>query len=247
MRERLSKIIDLTLIFTLMTLSGSTALLLRLVSFGYLLDFNRRYLIPFSSRLTMKVLGMRLDLPANPMNGGRYFITFNHNSYLDVFALTAMGFTRTHFLLSEKMLKLIPLTLSALGIGILYIPQKEHHRRRMKFFERLENRIIKDNVSIAGSSEGVHQHRHGIAPFNKGVYHMATICKMDIIPLFIYLPKESNPFDKYISIKKGTIRIEVMETVETTDWTLDNLEANKEKVRAMYVRRFNELHNTALE
>jgi 1-acyl-sn-glycerol-3-phosphate acyltransferase len=247
MRERLKKILNLTLVFSLMTISGSTALFLRIISLGYLLDFNRRYLIPFSSRMTMRAVGMHLDLPSNPMANGRYFITFNHNSYLDIFALTAMGFTRTHFLLSEKMLRLIPLTLSALGIGILYIPQKEDYARRMKFFERLEDRIMKTNVSVAGSSEGVHEHRHGIAPFNKGVYHMATVCKMNIIPLFIYVPKESNPFDKYTNVKGGTIRIEVMKTIDTTHWKLANLEANKEMVREMYVRRFNELHNTTVE
>ena len=197
--------------------------------------------------MTMKLIGVKLDLPVCTLNGGRYFITFNHNSYLDVFPLTALGFTRTHFLLSEKMLKLLPVTLSALGIGILYIPQKKHASRRLRFFQRLEKRIVENNVSIAGSSEGVHEHRHGIAPFNKGVYHMATVCKMDIIPLFIYLPEESNPLNTYKMTKKGTIRIEVMETVDTTNWRLEDLEANKERVRAMYVKRFNELHNSSIE
>ena len=244
MRDSIIRILELFLVFFLMTLSGLTAILLRLISLGYLLEFNRKHLIPFTSRLTMQAIGIKLDLPAlNPLANGRYFITFNHNSYLDGFALTAMGFTRTHILLSEKMLKLVPLTLTSLGIGVLYIPQKNSRKRRLRFFERLEKRIIKNNVSIAGSSEGVHKHRHDIAPFNKGVYHMATVCRMNIIPLFIYIPKESNPFDQYTRVRKGTIRIEVMETIDTSGWTLENLEANKEKVRDMYVKRFNELHN----
>jgi 1-acyl-sn-glycerol-3-phosphate acyltransferase len=234
-------------VFFLMTLSGLVACLLRIISFGYLVEFNRKYFVPFTSRLTMKAIGIKLDLPVlKPMASGRYFITFNHNSYLDGFALTALGLTRTHILLSEKMLKLVPLTLTSIGIGVLYIPQKEDHARRMKFFARLEDRILKNDVSIAGSSEGVHKHQHQIAPFNKGVYHMATVCKMNIIPLFIYIPEESNPFDKYTRVRNGTIRIEVMETIDTSAWKLENLEENKEKVRDMYVKRFNELHNGAV-
>jgi 1-acyl-sn-glycerol-3-phosphate acyltransferase len=245
MRDSLVRIYQLFIAFLLLTLSGVVALSLRIVSVGLLVEFNRKYLVPFSSKLTMWMVGITLDLPNHiPVTGSNYFITFNHNSYLDGFALTALGLTRTHFLLSEKMLKLIPLTFSSLGIGVLYIPQKKHHARRMRFFERLERRIMKNNVNVAGSSEGVHAHTHSIAPFNKGVYHMAMICKMKIIPLFIYVPMESNPFDKYKAVKKGTIRIEVMDTIETVGWTVETLEANKEKVRDMYVKRFNEVHNT---
>jgi 1-acyl-sn-glycerol-3-phosphate acyltransferase len=247
MRDSLIRIAQMTMVFTLLTLSGIVACSLWVVSFGYLVDFNRKYVVPLSSKLTMRLLGIKLELPGKlPMNDGNYFITFNHNSYLDGFALTALGMTRTHILLSEKMLKLIPLTFTSIGLGILYIPQKENHARRMKFFEKVEERVIKNNVNIAGSSEGVHSHKHNLAPFNKGVYHMAMICQMKIIPLFIYVPVESNPFDDYRRVRKGTIRIEVMETIDTAGWTLETLEANKEKVRDMYVKRFNEAHNTSI-
>ena len=73
---------------------------------------------------------------------------------------------------------------------------------------------------------------------------MATICRMKIIPLFISIPKESNPFDDYANVKKGTIRVEVMDTIDTSGWKLEDLNVNKEKVRDMYVKRFNKEHNT---
>lgn len=226
-----------------MTITGSVALLLRILSFGYLTDFNRRYFIPWSSRLTLALVGMRLVLPEKrALPKGNYFITFNHNSYLDIFALIALQYTHTHFLLSEKTLKILPLTLSALSIGILYIPEKKHKTRRLRFFERLEERINKEKVNIAGSSEGVHDHHHGIDKFNRGVYHMATICRLNIIPIFINVPKESNPFNKYKYFKRGTIQLEIMETVDTQDWKLEDLDVNKEKVRALYVKKFNAVH-----
>lgn len=243
MSTSLKNIVQIGIIFTTLTLTGSAALVLRIISFGYLTDFNRKYFMPWSSRLALTLVGMRLVLPEKKaLPEGNYFITFNHNSYLDIFALTALGYTHTNFLLSEKTLKIIPLTLSALSIGILYIPQKKHKARRIQFFKRLEEKINREKVSIAGSSEGVHEHHHGIDKFNRGVYHMATVCKLNIIPIFINVPKESNPFNKFKYFKRGTIQLEIMETVDTQNWKLEDLDANKEMVRALYIKKFNEVH-----
>ena len=247
MQNQIGNILKLVVLFTLLTISGSIGLILRLISFGYLLNFNRKYLVPFSSTLMLKVIGIQLELPKeNPIKNGQYFITFNHNSYLDIFALTALGYTDTVFLLSEKTLKIIPLTLSALSIGVFYIPEKHNHDRRIKFFKKLEGIVNSKKINIAGSSEGVHDHHHGIDKFNKGVYHMATVCKLNIIPLFIAIPEESNPLNKYKNFKKGTIKTELLETINTQNWTLKDLVTNKDGVREIYVKKFNETHKISI-
>lgn len=240
----LKNIYRLVIAFAAMTITGSVALSLRVISLGLLTNFNRRYFIAYSSRATLWLVGMKLDLPReNPMKGGNYFITFNHNSYLDIFALTALGYTNTVFLLSEKTLKIIPLTLSALSIGIMYIPQQHHAKRRLNFFIKLSEKIKKDKINVAGTSEGVHNHYHGIDKFNKGVYHLAKSCNLDIIPLFIDIPEASNPFNKYRYFERGTIRIEVLDSVSTVRWDLENLDMHVQQVREIYVKKFNEVYN----
>jgi hypothetical protein len=59
----------------------------------------------------------------------------------------------------------------------------------LAYFERIEKEIMAKKFNIAGSSEGVHEHKHHIDKFNKGVYHMATVCQLNIIPLFIWVPR----------------------------------------------------------
>jgi putative phosphoserine phosphatase / 1-acylglycerol-3-phosphate O-acyltransferase len=243
MSSSIKNIYQLVIIFTVMTITGSVALALRIISFGMLTNFNRKYTIAYSSKFTMWLVGIKLDLPKhNPLSKNYSFITFNHNSYLDIFALTALGYTDTVFLLSEKTLKIFPLTLSALSIGTKYIPQKKHPKRRLNFFIKIEKWIIENKINIAATSEGVHNHHHGIDKFNRGVYHMAKLCNLSIIPLFINVPKESNPFNKYTYFKRGTIKIEILDTVSINDWSIETLDVHVKKMREIYVKKFNETH-----
>jgi 1-acyl-sn-glycerol-3-phosphate acyltransferase len=249
MQTKIKTISKIAVAFVTLTFLGTVALLLRIISFGYLLNFNRKHFIPFTSKLILKIIEVDIELPKEIrfIDKGQYFITFNHNSALDIFALTALGHTNTIFLLSEKTLKIFPLTITALSIGILYIPQQHNIKRRLKFFKKLEKLAKSKKINIAGSSEGVHDHHHGIDKFNKGVYHFATVCKLNIIPYFITTPKKTNLLNGYLSdVNKGLIKIEKLETIDTQNWTLADLVKNKEAVRAVFVKKFNEEHNTEL-
>lgn len=250
MQTKIESISKIIVSFIVLTILGSIALILRIISFGYLLNFNRKYFIPFTSKLILKIIGVEIEFSEEILllDKGQYFITFNHNSTLDIFALTALGHTNTIFLLSEKTLKIIPLTIIALSIGILYIPQQHHVSRRLKFFKKIEKLAKNKKITIAGSSEGVHDHHHGIDQFNKGVYHFATVCKLNIIPYFITTPEVTGPLEGYYKdINKGKIKIEKLETIDTINWTLEDLEKNKEAVRTIFVKKFNEVHNTAIQ
>lgn len=249
MQTKIKTISRIAVAFVTLTFLGTIALLLRIISFGHLLNFNRKYFIPFTSKLILKIIEVDIELPTEIkiINKGQFFITFNHNSALDIFVLTALGHTNTIFLLSEKTLKIVPITIIALSIGVLYIPQQHHINRRLKFFKKLEKLAKSKKMNIAGSSEGVHDHHHGIDKFNKGVYHFTTACKLDIIPYFITTPKRNTFLNGYLSdVTTGLVKIEKLETIDTQNWTLDDLVKNKEAVRAIYVKKFNEVHNTEI-
>jgi 1-acyl-sn-glycerol-3-phosphate acyltransferase len=249
MQTKIKTISKIIVAFATLTFLGSVALLLRVISFGYLLNFNRKYFIPFTSKLILKIIEVEIQLPQQieVLEDGPYFITFNHNSALDIFALTALGHTNTLFLLSEKTLRILPLTLTALSIGVLYIPQQQNIKRRLQFFKKLEKLAKRKKINIAGSSEGVHVHHHGIDKFNKGVYHLATVCKLNIIPYFITNPKETGPLKGYYKdVNKTNIKIEKLETIDTQNWTIDDLVKNKEAVRTIFVKKFNGVHNTEI-
>ncbi|MFN8360304.1 MAG: 1-acyl-sn-glycerol-3-phosphate acyltransferase [Candidatus Kapaibacterium sp.] len=244
MRTKAVNTVLVILGFAIIMVVATVALVLRIVSFGLLTNFNRKYLIPFLANSILKMFGIHLENTVHlPHFHQPHFYTFNHSSFLDGFILMSLRLTDARILLSEVTLKYIPFTIAALSIGVLYIPTKENRSRRLKFFMELEQRIKREKFSMVGSSEGVHKHFHTIAGFNRGVYHTALVCGMPIVALFIYTPIESNPHCDFRPMKKGHVRIELLNIIPTASWTLENLDAHIEDVRRQYVARFNELHD----
>ncbi|MFM2227112.1 MAG: hypothetical protein RL664_455 [Bacteroidota bacterium] len=230
--------------FVLIVLFGTVGSVLRIVSFGLLTNFNRAVLIPTFCKLTLATMGIRVDNRVQlPKLDTPHFFTFNHNSYLDGFVLMSLGLKNMRILMSEKMLIFLPVALISFSIGLLYIPQKKNKERRMKCFYNVERRINEERVSIMGSSEGVHRYGERIAQFNRGVYHMALNCQMPVVPLFIYIPIESNPYANFRPFKRGTLVIETLGIIPTSDWNLENLDNHIDDVRKLYVKRFNEYYN----
>jgi 1-acyl-sn-glycerol-3-phosphate acyltransferase len=172
-------------------LSGSLGLFLVLISFGALRNFLSQYYFNHVSLFILRIMGFSANFPGQKHfpKGPVYYI-FNHNSNLDVFLLTGLGLKNVRYLLSEKTLKYFPLVFSAKALGSFYIPQQHHTKRRLKFLIRITKFLKrKRHLSMFGSAEGVHKHRHSIAAFNKGVFHMAIEAKLNIVPLYIHIPK----------------------------------------------------------
>ncbi len=230
----------------LMTTTGSVALILKWISFGASTKFGTKYIIAPSSRLILLLAGVQYKLPRRSVYPNRQVMyTFNHNSYLDVLILTAMGIPNTRFFLSETTFKFIHLTISAMAIGVHYIPMKSDPARRAKFFKEVEKDIMQSGHSVFVSSEGVHEFIHGIAPFNRGVYHMAMNCGMDIQLVYLDVPKKMNALNDY-KFNNGTVEAYLMEFISTKDWSLDVLDDKIDSIRERFLKEYslkNDLHS----
>jgi 1-acyl-sn-glycerol-3-phosphate acyltransferase len=226
-----------------MTISGSLSLILVLASFGYLRNFCVKYIIKYSSRFILSVMGFKGVYPdLNQLPKYPVLYTFNHNSYLDVFLLTGLGLTDVRIVLSENTLKFIPLVISAKASGTFFIPDTQKHERRINFFKRVTLFLKRRKLSVLASSEGVHEWSQGIDKFNKGVYHMAMEAELPIVGLYIHIPEENNLLRGNKMVSGGTIVLEVLGEFETASWKLENIRDHIEGVRAHYLKRFDELN-----
>ncbi len=238
MSEKIINVIKITIAFSIMTVSGILSLFFRILSFGLLLRFNRTVFIPNACKLILWFLGIQIDNRIKDnLNLNNYFITFNHNSYLDGFVLMSLGVANARVLISYKLVHYIPATLIVLGIGGLYVPMKKHPKWRLHFFKRLSTKLTKEGMGFMGSSEGVHVYTHEINPFNRGVYHTAMLCKLPVYALFIHTPRKSNPMATFKPFKRGTVLIDCVGVFETKDWNLDDLDLHIEIIRQQYISK----------
>ena len=125
------------------------------------------------------------------------------------------------------------------------IPQKKHPERRLKFFLRATEFLKKKNKSLIVSAEGVREYIHGIQPFNKGIFHMAMEAGLSIVPIYIHIPADINPY-KGNYAKAGHMHVELLDEVDTSQWELESIRDEIDKVRKMYVDKFNELNGTQI-
>tara|TARA_R110001592_G_scaffold68626_2_gene210377 strand:- start:75398 stop:76144 length:747 start_codon:yes stop_codon:yes gene_type:complete len=224
-------------------ISGTIGLSIVLLSFGYARNFLTQHYFNHVSIFILRLMGYRAHIPRREeFPRDPVFYTFNHNSNLDIFLLTALGLPNVRYLVSEKTLKYLPIIFSVKGVGGHYIPQQHHRKRRLSFFKRT-SRFLQNNshLSMFGSAEGVHPHRHAIAPFNRGVFHLAMAAKRNLVLLYIHMPGDIVT-TKLKNAKGGVLKLEILQTVDTSDWQLENLESHIENIRAVYVNRFNQLN-----
>jgi 1-acyl-sn-glycerol-3-phosphate acyltransferase len=158
----------------------------------------------------------------------------NHTSTIDVFALVALGLPNARFFLSGYLRKLLPLGLIGYLIGIFWTVPQAFPERRTRIFQRAERVLRRTGESVYLSPEGERVTTGAIGPFNKGAFHLATALGAPIVPLFIFIPKAIDP-GRGLHARPGTVHVHVRPPIETDGWRLEDLVANKERVRDFYV------------
>ncbi len=228
--------------YTGLLICGSVCSILYLVSFGHLRRFNNEYIAPVICKIILFCLGLKININLQHKydEPGIYF--FNHNSYLDLFAIPCLALKNTRLITSTRTKSNIPLLLCNIGFGSLFLPFKDQPEKRVDGFKYIEKKMTNENFSVICSPEGVHTFKNKIGKFNKGVFHMATVTKRPIYPLFIDIPERSNPLESYF-YKSGQFSVTSHPKIDTTSWTIEDLEKNLESVRNLYISLNHENEN----
>ena len=165
----------------------------------------------------------------------------NHSSTIDLFVLVALGLPRTRFFLSGFLQKFVPLAILARVMGTFFtVPQPRQAERRRIFAAACET-LRRTGESVYLSPEGMRVTTGHIGTFNKGAFHLATSLGAPIVPLYFYIPRDIDPgmgFDA----GRGVVRVYVKPPIETRDWRLDEVVANKEAMRAKFVEWHEQAH-----
>ena len=77
-------------------------------------------------------------------------------------------------------------------------------------------------LALALAPEGTRSEGHAVGRFKKGAAHVAVGTGVPLIPIVIHNAGEILPQNGFI-MRRGEVRVEVLEPIPTEDWTLDSV------------------------
>ena len=94
-------------------------------------------------------------------------------------------------------------------------------------------------LGLAMAPEGTRSAGRSVGRFKKGVAHVALATGVPLIPIVIHNAGQVLPRGGYI-MRRGEVRVEVLEPIETAGWTADSLDAEIEGLEQRYRRALGE-------
>jgi len=232
--------------YLLLCLTAGTTLL---VGVGTLFRKRRFYtevMARWLAETFLRLLKVKLVvLPQHSFPQKQVMYVFNHPSTLDMFVLLSLGLPDTRYFLSGEVRKIVPVGVIATLMGTFFTPPQTKPAARTECFKNAENVLRQTGASVCLSPEGRRVTNGSIGTFNKGVFHLATNLKIPIVPLYIDIPPEVDP-GKGWKVMPGTVHLHALPEISTADWTLEELDNNREKVRSVYLEFHDKLAVAAL-
>ena len=196
--------------------------------------FGRMGLICF--RIRVRTHG---DLTA-PAQGGIYL--FNHQSHLDILAMTAHLPPTFRFGAKIELFKIPFFGPAMRSFGVLPIP-RNNRAEAFKVYEQACERL-RAGALFALAPEGTRQLQPEIGPFKKGPFIFAIQCQAPLIPVILKGLHEALPKNEILPNTRRwvhTVDLKVLEPVSTEEESLESLEPLVGKTRELFIAEYGAL------
>lgn len=194
----------------------------------------------FLARGVLAIYGVKVRVHGAPFPTRQVVYISNHTSTLDLFVLVALGLPNCRFFLSGFLRKMLPLGVIAWMMGTFFTVPQAFPERRRQIFTRAGEVLRRTGESVYLSPEGGRITTGEIGPFNKGAFHLATVLRAPIVPMYFKIPPHMDPGRGY-DARPGTVDVHVLPPIDTSQWRETEVIEHKEQVRAMFVRTHQEL------
>jgi 1-acyl-sn-glycerol-3-phosphate acyltransferase len=188
------------------------------------------------SRLVLRLYGIDVRVHGAPPWPSRQTVyVSNHTSSLDLFVLVALGLPNTRFFLSGFLRRVLPLGVISWMMGTFFTVPQSRPAERTRIFRHAGEVLSRSGESVYLSPEGERITTGTIGHFNKGAFHLATSLRAPIVPLFIHTPASVDP-GRGLDARPGCVDVYVLPAIDTSEWLVNDLIVNKERVRDVFVR-----------
>jgi putative phosphoserine phosphatase/1-acylglycerol-3-phosphate O-acyltransferase len=183
----------------------------------------------------LRLNDVELRVHGSPPDDGPCFYMANHSSSLDLPVLMALRLPDTRTFIKERFRWYGTLGSALVLSGALFTAPQDDHERRVARFREAEALLRRTGESVFGSPEGTRVPGPGFGPFNRGVFHLVTVLQLPIVPILIVIPPEIDPGSGIAALQPGIVTVHFGTPIDTSGWTLAELDANKESVRDHFV------------
>lgn len=222
-------------LFLPVTLLGSFAAGLPI----WLLSGSKREALNFSVSVfadtASALIGLRLKV-----NGEHHLwsdrpavFIFNHQSNVDLVVVSRL-LRRDIVGVGKREIRDIPIVGRVLeNAGIVLIDRKDS-KRAIETMTPLVDAMRVEGKSVALSPEGTRSLTPKLAPFKKGAFHLAMQAGVPIVPIVIHNSGDVQPKGDFL-YHSGTVHVDVLPPIDTSEWTVETLNEHVAEVRQMYL------------
>ncbi|NGP89207.1 lysophospholipid acyltransferase family protein [Fodinibius halophilus] len=232
--EYVRSILTIIVFFITFLIFTPIILFLLLVSFGKASNLVVERIAPLMVRPAFWMSGIRFNVKyhTDSLTSPAVFI-INHSSTLDVLTLLALGLPKIRFVAKwEFQYNPIFLILGRLT-GQIFI-KRQKSDKAIETLKKTHRRIHRDELSIMMAPEGSRKHPGIIGPFKKGPFRMAMDLNYPIVPIYFEGNRQLSKGGTMIT-KSGELTAHIHDAIDTSDWSLENLEEHIIEVRNHYL------------
>jgi 1-acyl-sn-glycerol-3-phosphate acyltransferase len=187
------------------------------------------------ARIGFWLYGVRLvEHRGQPLPTSQVVFISNHWSLLDPFVVIALGLPNCRYFMSGFLRVVLPFAVIAYLAGTFWTPRQKYPRRRTRLFRHAETVLRRTGESVFLTPEG-----QTSWVFNKGAFHLATNLQVPLVPLLIIIAPEVDPGPLFggegFDIRPGRIDVYFKPPIDTTGWTVADVERNRDRVRELYL------------
>ncbi|MGD2008318.1 MAG: HAD-IB family hydrolase [Cellvibrionales bacterium] len=170
---------------------------------------------------------------------------FNHQSKADV-AIMARLVRRDVVAVGKKEIQRMPLIGQAMGAaGVVFI-DRSNRDKAIESMAPLMDAMRNEGKSLVIAPEGTRAPTRKLAPFKKGGFHMAMQVGVPIVPVVIHNAGDIAPKGDFL-FQPGTVRVEVLPPVDTSQWTAAKMNEQVTEVRNLFLKALGQPEQTVKE
>ncbi|ODV94002.1 hypothetical protein PACTADRAFT_45346 [Pachysolen tannophilus NRRL Y-2460] len=165
----------------------------------------------------------------------------NHQSVLDILILGKI-FPKGCFVTSKESLKYVPFLGWFMSLSGTFFINRSNRERAVRTLNNALEEMKKNKHAIFMFPEGTRSYAltPTLLPFKKGAFHMAVQSGIQIVPI-VASNTSSLVSGKLYNFKQGIIKIKVLEPIQTSHLTKDDVHKLAENTRQQMLEVVNEL------